>query len=175
MPGASPKETAADFYTNPESSQPWHDVEPLSPGHMPGADWSLLNSSKRRALEQAILQTPFSWGTVRELPFRVIFDSEDEPDVIFFMTDGNCPRERGTDAILELIDKRKRQGRSIPVINTIGLEVDDEAFAALAEIAKETRGKAVNIQGDDYATEHELVTASSTGGGARPDDFGKKP
>lgn len=102
----------------------------------PNPRWLLPHRKNLAALLRMIHQTPTTYGTDWYPPMKLALSMNPRPDVLFFMTDGSCPKN-SVDRTLELVE-------SLPPgsvqINTVALGVAEEKVPGLKAIAELTGG-----------------------------------
>ena len=77
---------------------------------------------------------------------------EPMPTTIFFMTDGRCGESRGIGPLIDMVCQLNAQGKTVPVIHTVGLDIglDVGASKHLEQIAGLTGGECRFLEAKDY-------------------------
>ncbi|MEM7392075.1 MAG: vWA domain-containing protein, partial [Verrucomicrobiota bacterium] len=86
----------------------------------PKIKWTRIAKSSKNKLLDHIKDTPMSYGTDWANPFRLVFDLQPKPDVVYFMTDGS-PQAKNEQEVIKMVKEwNAKTGRKIP-INAIAI------------------------------------------------------
>ena len=111
-------------------------------GHTPERPkWMPVTPSNKKKLKEAVVSTPLTFGTVWDNSFEWAFYMNPNPDVIYFMTDGNANKNLQG---MEIIKSKKGKTK----IYTIGYGAPAGAKKPLEEIAAITGGKSKFVEMD---------------------------
>ncbi len=102
----------------------------------PDPRWLLPTRKNLAALLRMIHTTPTTYGTDWYPPLKLALEMNPRPDVVFFMTDGSCPKT-SVERTLELV--KSLPPRSVQ-INTVALGVSEQKVEGLHIIAEMTGG-----------------------------------
>ena len=127
-----------------------HQVYPVSWSSLQRIRYKTASRSTKRAVIDAIQKTPLSngTGTVYDTALFMALNMKPQPSTIFFMTDGQCPPERGINSFRKMLDQLKALGRDIPQVHTIGFGI--RGNNQLEEMARLTNGECRFISPDEY-------------------------
>lgn len=131
----------------------------------PNPQWLVPDEDNLAALQRMIYQTPTTFGTDWYHPLKLALDMDPRPDMVFFMTDGACPRSTSA--------KTVKYVESLPLrfeikINTVVLGVNEKKVTALKKIAELTHGTFRHYD------EKGLREVAARIGDAAPDTFSEK-
>ena len=119
-----------------------HNFSPAQGYKPPTPKWLNVTPSNRAKFEDRILQTPTSFGTDWRQPFTLVYNMSQQPQVIYFMTDGATQNPEQT---LEMVKRNKRIQ-----VNPIAFGIPNkDAEIPLQEMAKMTRGEFKSYSKDE--------------------------
>ncbi len=125
-----PEEDAKAIHGNWTKKGSAYDFAPKNPNVVPKPRWMMPTKKNVEILTKYIVQEEKTFGTDWRHPFRIAYEMDPQPNVIFFMTDGSV----SNDCSGETIDMSKKYAKKITV-NTIGFGISDKGIPLLEEIA----------------------------------------
>ena len=148
------RESADNWGTSAAAGSPGASAASFRPkkwSRLPRARYFSADSSARKRALKAIRETPTLFGTIFDVPMYMALTMDPIPDTIFFMTDGYCSNDRGITQIRQMVQQLKSQGKKIPVIHTIGLDISSNDYLAhLDSIAALGKGESRYVTPQAY-------------------------
>lgn len=143
--------SADNWVSSPLRNSPNSDPGSFRPkkwSKLPNARYYSADSAARKRAIKAVRETPTLFGTIFDVPMFMALSMNPTPDTIFFMTDGQCPEERGITQIRRMVNQLKQQGKNVPVIHTVGLGI--AANSHLDQIARLGKGESRYVTPQEY-------------------------
>lgn len=130
----------------------FNSYRPKKLSKLPKLSYQKASGSARSRFARIAEDTGLVSGTIYDVPIYMALTLDPIPDTIFFMTDGACPQKRGIDQIKKMVEQLKAAGKSVPVIHTVGLGINDSKH--LDSIAQLTGGTSSFLTTKQYEKMH---------------------